>query len=65
VALPDIYIREAMNARAKNPELDGAATSVALIGLVRLTARQAAREWIAQQSERAQPLALTLPENSK
>jgi hypothetical protein len=54
-----------MNARAKNAELGGAATSVALIGLVRLVARQAAREWIAQQSERTQPSALTLPEKSR
>jgi hypothetical protein len=62
---PDTNVREAMNVRAKNPELDAPATSAGLVALVRLIARQAASEWIDQRSEGNGPSALTPPEQPR
>jgi hypothetical protein len=49
----------------ENTNKTASPASAALIDVVRLLARQVAREWAEQRPEESQPSALTLPEKSR
>lgn len=65
VRRPGLHLLEAMNAWAKDQELDAPATRAALVALVRLIACQTAREWTEERSTESQPSDLKRREKSR
>ncbi len=62
---PGLHLLGAMIIHAKRPDLDGPANSAALVAIVRLLARQAARELAEGTSETSTPTRpASLPEKS-